>query len=31
LQTLSWHPGLNWLAYSTNLKTAVVWYIVHQE
>ncbi|GFZ46575.1 hypothetical protein JCM24511_03795 [Saitozyma sp. JCM 24511] len=31
LQSICWHPSQNRLAYSTNIKTAMAWYVVNQE
>ncbi|WWD22174.1 hypothetical protein CI109_106665 [Kwoniella shandongensis] len=32
VNSLTWHPRRNWLAYSTAIKTSVpVWHVVHQE
>ena len=31
VNALCWHPGRNWLAWSTGAKSAPVWYVVQQE
>lgn len=31
INALAWHPSRNALAYSTNSKKSVVWYVVNQE